>query len=305
MENETDLTVRPPATGVQQEDLVSPLTGLGQIMFQDSPWTGAFFLTGIALASPLMAAGAAIGVITGTLVAYLLRYDRQEIRDGLYGFNAGLVGIALLFRFQPYALNFLILIVGAAASTLVTREMRRRVPFATYTTPFIITTWVAFFVALECQIPPVVQPSAPETLDVSQAVVEGISEVMFQANMVTGMLFIVGILLNSWKGALVAVGGSLLGMLVGVSHHDPVAQLSLGIYGYNASLAAMAMTLYRRSLLLPLVAAFISVPITENFLPLTGLAPLTAPFVLASWATIALDKAEKRYSATERKVVLQ
>ena len=97
----------------------------------------------------------------------------------------------------------------------------------------------------------------------------------------------------------------MLGMLVGVSHHDSAAQLSLGIYGYNASLAAMALTLYRRSLLLPLVAAFISVPITENFLPLTGLAPLTAPFVLASWATIALDKADKKYSAAERKVVLQ
>lgn len=286
-----------PSLDLQTEDLVSPLTGLGQIMFQDSPWTGAFFLTGIAIASPLMATGAAIAVLVGTLVAYLLRYDRSEIRDGLYGFNAGLVGIALLFNYEAHALNFLLIIVGAAISTLVTREMRRRVPFPTYTTPFIVTTWVAMFVAQRLEIPAVVHPSAPETMDVSEAIVKGISEVMFQANMVTGMLFLVGILLNSWTAALVAVAGSLVGMLVGVSHHDPVGNLALGIYGYNASLAAMAMTLYRRSLLLPIAAAFISVPITEHFSATTGLAPLTAPFVLASWLTIALDKADQKFAA--------
>lgn len=287
---------RPQSVGVQPQDLVSPLTGLGQIMFQDSPSTGAFFLAGIAIASPLMAAGAALAVVVGTLVAYLLRYDRSDIRDGLYGFNAGLVGIALLFNYEPQGLIFVLIIVGAACSTLVTREMRRRVPFPTYTTPFIVTTWVALFIAQRLQVPAVVHPSPPETLDVSEAIVKGISEVMFQANTVTGMLFLVGILLNSWRAALVAVAGSLIGMLVGVSHHDPVANLALGIYGYNASLAAMAMTLYRRSLLLPLVAAFVSVPITEHFSVLTGLAPLTAPFVLASWLTIALDKADQKFA---------
>jgi hypothetical protein len=106
---------------------LAPLTGLGQIMFQDSAWTGAFFLTGIAIVSPVTAAGAALGALVGTLAAMLLKYDEQEIRDGIYGFNASLVGIAMIARYQPHVLTFLLIIVGAGVSTMLTREMRRRV----------------------------------------------------------------------------------------------------------------------------------------------------------------------------------
>jgi urea transporter len=124
---------------------------------------------------------------------------------------------------------------------------------------------------------------------VTEAILRGISEVMLQANVLTGAVFVMGILLSSWKGALWAVAGSLLGLVVGIEHQVPQPSLSLGIYGYNAALAAMALALYRRSVLLPIVAAVLSVPITEKF-PLTGLATLTAPFVLASWAIIAMDR---------------
>lgn len=273
---------------------LAPLTGLGQIMFQDSPWTGAFFLTGIAIVSPVTAAGAALGSLVGTLAAMLLKYDEKEIRDGIYGFNASLVGIALIFRYQPHFLTFVLVIVGAAVSTTLTREMRRRVPFPTYTTPFIVTTWVALFMAQEFSIPPVVHPAEPEgTLDIAAAVVRGVSEVMFQANVLTGILFIVGIALRSWRGAVWALVGSLVGLLTGLSHAAPEPNLSLGIYGYNAALAAMAMALYRRSVTLPLFAVILSVPVTEIF-PVIGLPTLTAPFVIACWAVIGMDKLDRK-----------
>lgn len=282
--------------------LLAPLTGLGQIMFQNSALTGTFFLTGIAVVSPLMAGGAALGAIVGTLTAYLLRYDTGEICDGIYGFNAALVGIALFSYRQPQILTFVLAIAAPAVSAMLTRAMRQRIPFPTYTTPFIITTWLALFVAQELQIPVVVHPpqTQPQTLDLASAVVNGISEVMFQANVLTGALFVVGILLSSWKAALWAVVGSWLGLLIGLSHQAPELNLSLGIYGYNASLAAMALPLYRRSFLLPVMGAVVSVPITEKF-PLLGLETLTAPFVLASWIVIVLDKIDTKLYGREPK----
>jgi len=275
------------------------LTGLGQIMFQNSALTGVFFLAGIAVVSPMTAAGGFFGSLIGAVTAAALRYDRDEIRDGIYGFNAALVGMAMLANFQPHALTIVIGVIAAIVSTLLTHEMRRRVPFPTYTFPFVVTTWVALFVAHRWNVAAVVQqPTArPQTLDITSALIEGISEVMFEANVLTGALFIVGIMLCSWTAAVWAVVGSMLGLLAGISHHDTAAKLSLGLLGYNAALAAMAMTLYRPSLLLPVVAAILTVPITEMF-PVLGLPTLTAPFVFACWPIIAMDKVDGRLYGT-------
>jgi urea transporter len=117
--------------------------------------------------------------------------------------------------------------------------------------------------------------------------------VMFQANVLTGILFIVGIALRSWRGAVWALVGSLMGLMTGLSHAAPEPNLSLGIYGYNAALAAMAMALYRRSVTLPLFAVILSVPVTEIF-PVIGLPTLTAPFVIACWAVIGMDKLDRK-----------
>jgi len=291
-----------PAADVRSpvQALLSVLTGVGQIMFQSSPITGAFFLTGIAVVSPMMAAGAAVGSAIGTATACLLRYDRVKIHDGLYGYNASLVGLALLALHQPVALTFAIAAVGCVVSTLMTRAMQAKMPLPTYTAPFILTTWLALYVAHRFGVPGLASPpsTAAEPLPMTEAVLRGISEVMLQANVLTGALFVIGILLCSWKDALWAVVGSLIGLIIGIEIHIPEPTLSLGIYGYNAALAAMALALYRRSLLLPIVAAVLSVPITEKF-PLIGLATLTAPFVLASWAIIAMDRFDARLNRNQ------
>jgi urea transporter len=280
--------------------LRASLNGLGQIMFQDSPVTGLFFLVGIAVVSPLMAAGAAGGALLGTLTANGLRYDAGDIRDGLYGYNASLVGIALLAFHEPGLRTFVVSAASCVFATVLTHAMRQRLPVPAYTAPFIVTTWLALFVAARLNLPPIVHAAAPsesETLPVTVAVVRGISEVMFQANVLTGVLFVVGILLRSWKGAVWAVVGSLLGLLSGLENNDPQQNLSLGIYGYNAALAAMALALYRRSILMPIVGAVLSVPITEKF-PMLGLATLTAPFVLACWTVIGLDRLDAALDRT-------
>jgi urea transporter len=85
-----------------------------------------------------------------------------------------------------------------------------------------------------------------------------------------------------------------LGMLVGIYHHDSADEVAaLGIYGYNATLAAVALFLWRRSLIAPVLGILISVPLTE-LMPLLGLPALTAPFVLATWMVLLLGWLEAK-----------
>ena len=131
-------------------------------MFQGHGLTGLLFLLGIAFADLLMGLGALIGAVIGPIVAKVLRYDEAEIRDGLYGFNATLVGIAAFFFFKPGIGQIVLMILACAASTPVTYAMRRLVPFPTYTSPFIVTTWVVWGVGKAIGLPPSEHPPSPD-----------------------------------------------------------------------------------------------------------------------------------------------
>ena len=275
------------------------LRGIGQVMFQGHAGTGLLFLAGIAVGSPLMAVGALVGAIIGPAVAHLLKFDRGEIEDGIYGFNATLVGIALLFYLKPEPLTWGLIVVGSVVATLLTYALRRFFRFPAYTTGFIVTTWLALLAAhamagTSVDVKPAPPSSTPEGF--VEAVLDGAAEVMFGANAATGLLFLVGIALSNWRHAVIALLGSIVGTALAYYHHDPSGSISIGIYGYNAALAAMAVYLWRESLLLPILGAIVSVPLTEFFPKSMGLPPLTAPFVVAAWVVLAVGALEIRFA---------
>ncbi|WP_152053227.1 urea transporter [Tautonia marina] len=293
-----DLAASSPKTDAPLDIARVLLRGIGQVMFQGHAGTGTLFLIGIAVASPLMGVGAAIGAVVGPLVARLLKFDREEIVDGIYGFNATLVGIALVFYLRPVPWTWGLVLVGCAASSPVTYLMRRYLKFPTYTSPFIVVTWLLLILVHEIAGTTLdVPPAPPEHTPVGflNEVFRGAAEVMFGANIVTGILFIVGIALSNWRHATLALLGSLIGTAVAVYHDDPIESISIGIYGYNAALAAIAIFIWRPSLLIPALAAVVSVPLTEFFPRMLGIPPLTAPFVAASWIILAVGVLESAF----------
>ena len=91
--------------------------GVGQVMFQNNALSGLLMLAGILLNSWQMALLAIAGNVVSTLTACLSGYSREDIRNGLYGFNGTLVGIAIGV-FMPvsvasFSLFKLVNIVGA------------------------------------------------------------------------------------------------------------------------------------------------------------------------------------------------
>lgn len=285
--------------------------GLGQVFLQENALTGALFLAGIALSSPLMAAGAAGGAIIGTLTAQALKFDAADTTAGIYGFNSALVGIATLFFFQPRTASIACLIVGCIAATLLTMLARRFAAFPTYTSPFVVTTWIVFLAGSALALPPVAPGSPLESARFVGAVARGIGQVMFQASIWTGLLFLVGIALNNWRHAAWVAAASALGALVGSYHISGAARaldverlvemaqtnvVALGLYGFNATLAAVALYLVKPSLVPPLFGALLTVPLAE-FIPTLGVPALTAPFVIATWIVLGLQWCEERLAA--------
>jgi len=252
---------------------------------------------------------ALVGAALGTFTGWVLRYDKAEVRDGIYGFNGTLVGIAALFYFSPTIPLLVLLIVGSMASSVVTWACRKYLPFPTYTGPFIVVTWVLIAIGHMLRIPEVAHPAPHEALNMTTAlmgITEGLGEVMFQASLWTAFFFLLGTALSDWRHALWVAAGAIFGTLLAYYHVSAAARtldperlveraltenIALGLYGYNATLAAVALFLWRRSLIPPLLGILISVPLTETF-PLLGLPALTAPFVLATWIVLALGRVD-------------
>ena len=122
------------------------LRGIGQVMFQDNPLTGALFLAAIAWGSyaagvPQVALCGVLAIVVATLTAQWLRVDQASLRAGLYGYNGVLVGLALATFLAPGPLLYAYVVLGAAVSvvaTLGTANALKPFGVAALTGPFVL-----------------------------------------------------------------------------------------------------------------------------------------------------------------------
>lgn len=116
--------------------------GIGQVMFQNNALSGALMLVGILCGSWQMALLAVAGNLVGNLTACLCKYSREDIRNGLYGFNGTLVGIAIGVFMPINLLSIALLIAGSALSTWIARLFGYWGKLPGYTAPFILSVWI-------------------------------------------------------------------------------------------------------------------------------------------------------------------
>src|SRR5690554_5160781 len=95
------------------------LRGIGQVMFQNNIYSGILFLAGIFYNSYLLGLAALFGSIISTSTAIVLKYPKEAIQNGLYGFNGAFAGIAVLCFFEPSMGSIAALFLAAAFSTLL------------------------------------------------------------------------------------------------------------------------------------------------------------------------------------------
>lgn len=122
------------------------LGNIGQIFFMPQWYVGLLFLAGIFVANRLAGVMACVGSATGLLVSWMLGAPAAGVAQGLMGYNAVLVAMALCGVFvAPSAVSFVYAVAGAGAATALTSAMNSFFgPFGghTFTWPFVLTSIV-------------------------------------------------------------------------------------------------------------------------------------------------------------------
>lgn len=277
-----------------QEGFLIVGRGLGQVMFQNNAVSGLLMLVGIVCNSWLLALLALLGNFVGTVTAFFSGYSKEDIEDGLYGFNGTLVGIAVGVFMEPGVASLLLLVAGSMLSTWIARVFAYQKLLPGFTAPFILAVWL---LQALCRgwFPSLLSSSVmPEetAADWFRAFSLNIGQVMFQGGTVlSGLFFLAGILLNSRVHALYTVWGALLPLGMVWMVGSDYAAFNAGLLGYNAVLCAIA--LGDRSWA---GAAWATLSVTLSVLLQVwgmslGMTTLTAPFVVSVWIVSGMRRA--------------
>lgn len=283
------------------------LRGVGQVMLQNNSFAGLIFLIGIFYNSALFGLAVLIGTFASTATAILLAVDRTQIRQGLFGFNGALVAIALLYFLEPNLLTWGYVVIACSFSTVFMAALLNlfniwKLP--TLTAPFILTT-LCFVLACarfgrlhSTNLLPTAglpQAASVEGIVTASTVVEGlfngIAQVFFQANVITGVIFAIGLLVSSRLAFVTALMGSLTGVLVawGMGAAEPA--IRSGAFGFNCVLTAIAIgsvffildTVSAIYGLLAVITTAIAFAAISAALQPIGMPAMTAPFVIVVW----------------------
>ena len=265
------------------------LKGLGQIMLQENSITGLLFLAGIFYGSFTFGIAAILSVCIGTLSAVFLNFDEGEIRKGIYGFNAALVGIAIITTFKPSFIIWCLIVVGAIVATLIHHLFYTK-HISSYTLAFVLTTWILlFFFNKVYPLPQRTIISNNDTLG-GYILFRNYGQVIFQSSILSGVMFFTGVFANSRIAAIYGVLSGLISTYISSLWYAPADMVQMGLLGYNAVLIGIAFSGKSiRNILWVICAITLSV-IISFVLYKTNITPLTFPFVAATVSTNYLIK---------------
>ena len=300
----------------------SVFRGVGQVMLQNNSYAGLLFLIGIFYNSWIFGLGVLVGTAVSTATAMLLEVDRSLVRAGLFGFNGALVAIALLYFLRPDILTWGCVAFAAACSTIVMAALRNllgtwKIP--PLTAPFVFISLCVFLATARfgrlqsthllptAGLPKAVDIEGVVTAStVVEGLINGIAQVFFQGNVVTGVVFTVGLLISSRLACAAALSGSLVGLLVAWGMGAAEPSIRAGAFGFNSVLTAIALgsvffaldrvaVVYTivYTLLATVAAALVFAAVSAALEPL-GVPALTLPFVLVTWIFLLASSAFPR-----------
>lgn len=258
------------------------LRSIGQIMLQGNAATGFLFLIGIFYGSVVMGLAALLAATTGVASAYIFRFDKNDIEQGIYGFSPALVGVAVVMLLKPVLVSWILVLSGSIAAAYLQHFFhKRKIPV--FTLPFVLVTWCIFYSCYYLS-PGLVAENAvliPSAIDKYVFAFKGYGQVIFQTSLFAGIAFFAGVFINSPRPALVALAGAVISGLAGY-YFTSYETVNNGLLSYNAVLCAIALTGKKtEDGYWTLAAILLSVLIFLVMLHFQFL-PLTFPFVVAT-----------------------
>jgi urea transporter len=291
------------------------LRGIGQVVFQNNPVSGAVILAGIFYNSWIYGLVCLLGTIISTATALLFKADKGMIKDGLFGFNGALIAIALVAYTShnfttgelPNLYLWLYIVLCAAFTTVIVPAFGalfgpHKVPGLTM--PFVLATWFFLGALLgftTIDVSDALKPTSPSDFTGPRpdytgitwfhGITMGIAEIFFQDNWVTGVVILVGIAINTRIGAAMALMGSTLAVASAMFYGAHDEAIRDGLFGYNAALTAMALggmflALNWQGFIYTVIGILVTTRVWASlgiFLEPSGMPVLTSAFVFVTW----------------------
>ena len=293
--------------------LLSSLRSLGQVLFLNNPLSGLLLLSALLVQSAWMALFAVVGILTANLCARAIGAERSAWSQGIYGFNAALVGAAVGAFAQlgdgASVLAWLLVVAGGAAITTLLldgpgRWLFRLAGLPPLTLPFCLVTWLLLTLAgslahpsLQLALQPPLQSGVGGLGALLAGLPRGFGQVLLCPNLVSGVLVLLATAVASPLAALVGLLGGAVAGLVGLLIGAQPEAVAMGLWSYDGVLTAIAIagTFYaptRLSLAVALLGAAAASLLTPGLSQLLaragspGLPLLHLPFILATLAMV-------------------
>ncbi len=272
------------------------MRGFGQVMFRCNAVSGALFFAGICAAAIYShnysmiwgsLAGGTIATAAGAAI-----YGHKSATDGAWGFNGVLVGCALtalpIAASRPFM--WALLALGAALSPVAKKTLDKalsKVGSSSLTLPFVIITWLAIMIlgtspanSMDASL------AATGTVGFSTAILKGLSEVFLADSAITGFIFIAALAADSLRSAVLALFGSAIGIAAATIAGASPEAIGNGLYGFSPALTAIAVgSRFDKLGIAPAVYTLLACGATviiQILIEIAGIAPLTAPFCIAT-----------------------
>jgi urea transporter len=275
------------------------LRGFAQCAFQTNEIAGILFVLAVAVfnwqvgafSNWRMAVFYIIGVVVGTLVAKILGGIGDLLDLGLYGFNSGLVGLALGNFFQYEPMMWLWVDVFAAVAAAITVIWSRWIPVPFLAAPFILTFWLAWLLSGNLGIEKVNFGAFPEMeVNWGTSILAALGSALFVPSMISGGIFLAGIALSNWRHAIVAVIGAFVANALAAQAGASGGAINFGFIGFNGVLGALAAyVLVAPDLRLVVLASVLATWLASYVYRGATVVPVLASgFVLAIWVMLLL-----------------
>lgn len=302
------------------------LVGIGQIFLQDNGWSGLLITIGMFFSHWTLGVTCFLGALIGTLTAKALKAKDADIEFGLYGFNASLAYMCVMFTFainDAHATlngaNPILWVLGAVAAVIATVIMHVFVTkgWTAFTFPFVVTCWVLCWgfstfgiLGLEQTTPAL--PDYTGTVDAITTPFYGWAEVNFGANFLTGVFIFLGLAISSpsvamWGTAAATLGGLFAHYVLGIDANV----LANGLYSFSPILVACAFVtksgVSRADFVYIVVGVLLAVLIHNGVgsIVINGknMATYTIGFIVATWIMEAVQKAVNKSNPNTEELV--
>ena len=242
------------------------INSYSQLFFADSK-TFAWLLLISSFVTPAMGLSGALASVTGLFFSYWIGLNKTHIINGVYSYNALMIGLVLGAQYQT-TLSFLLLLIVAAVLSVILAVWFNTI-LAKYQLPslslsFLVCLWLITIGLRTYSNIPLSESglyrynewyslggdrlvkimnqlddlALPEVLDVY---LKSLSAVFFQYNIIAGFLILIGLIIWSRIAFILSILGFSIGYLFYFSLSGEFSQLYYSYIGFNFILTAIAL----------------------------------------------------------------